>query len=88
MSAFKSIGALVVLGEFQDACVATQRLRQYAECVPMQAENRGQLIALGQLIYSQGQQAADRRARFHKVWKHFDRKGQRKQILRLLGTED
>ena len=77
-----------VLGEFQDACVATQRLRQYAECVPMQAKNRGQLIALGQLIYSQGQQAADRRARFHEVWKHFDRKGQRKQILRLLGTED
>ena len=77
-----------VLGEFQDACVATQRLRKYAECVPMQAKNRGQLIALGQLIYSQGQQAADRRTHFYEVWKRFDRKGQRNQIVRLLGTED
>ena len=74
-----------VLGEFHDACVATQRLRQYAECVPMQIKNRVQLIALGQLIYAQGQQAADRRARFHETWKRFDRKGQRTRIVHLLG---
>ena len=30
-----------VLGEFQDACVATEQLRQYAEGVPMRTRNRG-----------------------------------------------
>jgi CHAD domain-containing protein len=75
-----------VLGEFQDACVATQRLRQYAEGMPMRAENRGQLIALGQLISSQRSRAAARRASFRQVWKHFDRKGRRKQIRAVLET--
>ena len=75
-----------VLGEFQDACVAIERLGEYAERVPMQTENRGQLIALGQLINAQRQKAADRRGRFHKVWKRFDRKGQRKQIVHLLDS--
>lgn len=75
-----------VLGEFQDACIAMQRLGEYAERVPMQAENRGQLIALGQLVNAQRQKAADRRGRFHKVWKSFDRKCRRKQIVRLLDS--
>jgi CHAD domain-containing protein len=73
-----------VLGEFQDACVATQRLRQYADGIEMQANNRGELIALGQLISSQRRRATDRRAGFHEVWKCFDRTGRRKQILAAL----
>jgi len=73
-----------VLGELQDARVATEQLRQHADRVPMQVENRGQLLLLGQLIASQRHQAADRRVRFHKVWKHFDRRGARKRILAVL----
>jgi CHAD domain-containing protein len=66
-----------VLGEFQDACVATQQLRRYAESVPLRARNRGQLIALGQLISNQRNRAAARRTAFRQVWKHFDGKGRR-----------
>ena len=74
-----------VLGEFQDACVATEQLRQYAEGVPMRTRNRGQLIALGQLISGQDRQAATRRADFARVWKRFDRKGGRKAVIGRLG---
>ncbi len=74
-----------VLGEFQDACVATQQLRQYAEGVPARVSNRGRLIALGQLISGQSRQAAICRDDFRQAWKRFDRKGGRKAILALLG---
>ena len=73
-----------VLGDFQDACVATDRLHAYASSVPMAAENRGQLIAVGQLIHSQRLQAASKRAEFRGVWKRFDREGGKKQIRRIL----
>jgi CHAD domain-containing protein/uncharacterized protein YjbK len=73
-----------LLGEFQDACVATQRLRAYAAHVPARAKNRGQLVALGQLIHSQRRRAADRRSRFKKAWKRFDHKGERKRLRELL----
>ena len=74
-----------VLGEFQDACVATEQLRQYAEGVPMRTRNRGQLIALGQLISGQNRQAAVRRADFPRAWRKFDRKRGRKAVLARLG---
>ena len=73
-----------LLGEFQDACLATQKLRSYAEQIPMRPENRGVLIALGQLIHSQRAEAAIRRERFPRIWKRFDRRGRRKEILALL----
>jgi len=73
------------LGDFNDACVATERLRQYAESLPLEADRQGQLIALGQLIHAQKAQAGHKRARFQKTWKRFDREGKRKQIVRLLG---
>lgn len=76
-----------VLGDFQDACVATQRLTQYAESMPMQDENRVELIALGQLIHMQTQHAAENRAAFFRVWKAFDRKDDRKKLVRLLRTK-
>jgi CHAD domain-containing protein len=73
-----------VLGEFQDAQVATQQLTEHAQCVPMESGNRGQLLALGQLIDSQRRHAWDRRKRFHKTWKRFDRRHARKRMLKLL----
>lgn len=73
-----------VLGEFQDACVATEQLRRYAESVPMRTRNRGQLIVLGQLISGQNRQAAIRSAEFPRAWKRFDRKGARRAVLSRL----
>ena len=73
-----------VLGDFQDACVAGQLLRRYAEGLPMRSSNRGQLIALGQLIGGQDRRAAMRRADFARVWERFDSTGGRTGILTRL----
>ena len=73
-----------VLGDFQDACVATQQLRRYADTVPMRKKNRQHLLALGQLISSQRRDAIERRASFKSCWKRFDVKGRRKEVLELL----
>ena len=73
-----------VLGEFQDACVAGQFLRDYAEGLPMRGSNRGQLIALGQLIGGQERQAAMCRAGFAQAWERFDSTGGRKGLLTRL----
>jgi CHAD domain-containing protein len=74
-----------VLGEIQDARVATEQLSQYASRVLMRSRNRGQLIALGQLISGQRRQAAFERGDFLEAWKRFDRKRRRKAILASLG---
>jgi CHAD domain-containing protein len=73
-----------LLGEFQDSCVASTRLREYAGEVSMPSQHRGELIALGQLIGIQEFRRRDRRTAFHNVWKQFDRPGQRKNILAVL----
>ena len=73
-----------VLGEFQDACVAGRFLRRYAEDLPMRGSNRGQLIALGQLIGGQERQAAMRRADFAQAWDGFDSSGGRTGLLTRL----
>lgn len=73
-----------VLGEFQDACVASDRLRHYAERVRLGPESRGELLALGQLINTQHQEAVNKRAEFHRVWQKFDRKGGRKKLICVL----
>ena len=73
-----------VLGDFQDACVASQLLRRYAEGLPMRNSNRGQLIALGRLIGGQDRRAAMRRADFARVWERFDSTGGRTGILTRL----
>ena len=73
-----------LLGEFQDACVATKRLRRYAEEVPLQLQTRGELIALGQLIGIQHRRGSDRRAAFENIWKQFDQPGRRKKLLAAL----
>ena len=64
-----------VLGDFQDACVAGQLLRSYAEGLPMRSSNRGQFIALGQLIGAQERRAAMCRADFARAWQRFDSTG-------------
>jgi CHAD domain-containing protein/uncharacterized protein YjbK len=73
-----------VLGSFQDACVATERTRQFAGEVAMRPENRDLLIAIGQMIRIHSVQAADCRDRFRDVWSRFDQKGQRKRMLAML----
>ena len=73
-----------VLGDFQDACVAGQFLRHYAEGLPMRSSNRAQLIALGQLIGVQDRRAARRRADFALAWERFDSTGGPTVILTRL----
>ena len=73
-----------VLGDFQDACVAGQLLRRYAEGLPMRGSNRGQLIALGQLIGGQERRAAMCRADFARAWERFDSTGGRTGLLARL----
>ena len=76
-----------VLGDFQDACVAGELLRRYAEGLPMRSSNRGQLIALGQLIGGQNRRAASCRADFARAWERFDSTGGRTGLLTRLGGE-
>jgi len=73
-----------VLGEFQDACVAMKRLREYSDDIPMELNNRGELIALGELIQQQHRLATERRKDFYEVWKRFDREGGQRQIRAVL----
>ena len=73
-----------VLGDFQDACVAGEFLRRYAEGLPMRSSNRGQLIALGQLIDAQDRRAATCRADFARAWERFDSTGGRTGLLTRL----
>ena len=73
-----------VLGEFQDACVAGGLLRRYAEGLPVRSSNRGQLIALDQLIAGQDRRAALRRVGFAHAWERFDSPGGRTELLSRL----
>lgn len=57
-----------VLGDHQDACVASSYLRQYAETVPAGVAGRTELLALGQLLERQQTAAADARERFDVAW--------------------
>ena len=73
-----------VLGEFQDACVAGQLLRRYAEGLPVRSSYRGQLMALDLLIAGQDRRAATRRADFAHAWERFDSPGGRTGLLTRL----
>ena len=74
-----------VLGEFQDACVAKQQLRQYIEGVLPRTGNRGRLKVLEQLISAQNRRTTLCRAEFQQAWKQFDRKGAGEAVLTSLG---
>ena len=73
-----------LLGEVQDAHVATTQLRQYADQVPVRVKSRRLLISLGQLISVQLAGAATRREEFHQAWREFDEQGLRRRIRRVL----
>ncbi len=62
-----------VLGEHQDACTACSRLQDYADSVPLTPESRRELLALGRLVQSQEQHAAQARAGFEKAWRRFEK---------------
>ena len=72
-----------VLGAFQDACVAQDRLRCYAE-IPLSTAKQSQPLTLGQLIQAQQMRAAEQRASFHVAWQQFDRKGRQKELMACL----
>ncbi|MBI2195332.1 MAG: CHAD domain-containing protein [Planctomycetes bacterium] len=69
-----------ILGEHQDACVASERLRAYADRVPFRMKNRGLLVALGQLVSSQQHLAAAKREMLLRAWKRFDKKKIRQKL--------
>ena len=77
-----------VLGNHQDACVASERLRDYAQAVPLRKTDRRLLLALGQLISSQDRHAAAEHQRFGKVWRRFEKTVSRKRLTAVLQAGD
>jgi hypothetical protein len=73
-----------LLGAHQDACVATTRLRNYANTVSVRKSERGLLLALGQLIHSQEQHATTQRKRFHDDWRRLKKGLSRKKARAAL----
>ena len=73
-----------VLGEFQDAYVATQQLRKYVQRIPKRDRNRGQFIAIGHMISGQDRQEAIQRYDLPRAWTAFDREGARDTVLARL----
>jgi CHAD domain-containing protein len=71
-----------VLGEHRDACVASERLRGYAEKVPARGGRQGLLLALGQLISAYERAAEQYRSDFPGVWRELDR-GKTRQRLKM-----
>ena len=76
-----------MLGNHQDACVASERLRDYAQAVPLRKTDRRLLLALGQLISSQDRHAAAEHQRFGKVWRRFEKTASRKRLAAVLQAE-
>jgi CHAD domain-containing protein len=83
-----------VLGELQDARVAVQQLREYAERVKAEFDDgaaqrsdanvRRQLSVLNELIETEQNRAASRRAEFQKVWNRFPSKCKKNELLAVL----
>jgi CHAD domain-containing protein len=76
------------LGEHQDAWVASTRLRSYADTVAVRASHRALLLALGQLIQTQEQQATRQRERFRKAWRRFTKRLSRKKLRTAMSGGD
>lgn len=72
-----------VLGDHQDACVATERLIAFAERVPMRPASRKLLVVLGQLISGQRRQVQQKRLEFRMMWAKLSRKELRRQVKGL-----
>ena len=83
-----------VLGELQDARVAMQQLREYAERVKAEfgdgaaqrsdANVRRQFSVLDELIETEQNRAASRRAKFQKAWNRFSSKCGKNELLAVL----
>ena len=74
-----------ILGNHQDAIVAGEKLREYAELIPVRKKNLGLLLALGQLVSNKQQVAEKLRKDFAKAWRKFDTKALRKRHRRVFG---
>jgi len=73
-----------VLGDHQDACVASQRLQAYADSLSQTEGDRQLRDALNCLITSQNAHAKHERKAFPAVWAKFDQPKLRKQLRKLL----
>lgn len=62
-----------LLGEYQDACTASERLRDYARRHESRHAQPSAPTALEQLLATQERKAADARARFAAEWRRFER---------------
>ena len=62
-----------VLGEHQDAVVACERLRHYADALPPSDAMRRELLVLGRLVQIQARHGREERARFPKFWRRFEK---------------
>jgi CHAD domain-containing protein len=62
-----------VLGEYQDACTACEKLAAYADTAPLTPESRRELLALGRLVQSQEQHGLQARGQFPKLWRRFEK---------------
>ena len=74
-----------VLGEFQDACVAAQQLRNYVRSVPRKDRGLGQSVAFGHASSGQDRQEAIRWDDLPQAWMKFDRDGARDAVVTRLG---
>ena len=62
-----------LLGEYQDACVARDRVAEYAHSAATPSKNaRDSFIALGRLLQREEERMIRRRAQFPASWKRFE----------------
>ena len=74
-----------LLGDHQDACIASERLRAFSARAPLRGGTaRGLLLSLGQLVHAQDQIAAGLRGEFQGAWANLDQKGLRQKIQKTL----
>jgi CHAD domain-containing protein len=71
------------LGEYQDACTASERLAAYAQSLQREGGGVSELVPLGRLMQSQDARAAALRERFPKEWSRFRRAVSRNWSKRL-----
>jgi triphosphatase len=71
------------LGEYQDACTASERLAAYAQSLQCDDGNVSELVPLGRLMQSQDARAAALRERFPREWSRFRKAVSRNWSKRL-----
>jgi CHAD domain-containing protein len=71
------------LGEFNDACVQSETLRSLARDLAARGTNGDALVAIGRLVERAEQRAQAERDRFHKRFRRFNSRANRKRFRRL-----